>query len=326
MAGTARQWVAPSWGAPETWRFLETPVRDPGPGEVTIRVRAAGVNPADAKHVAAPRSTGPAVEWPVPIGYEVSGEIVALGPGTAGEPVTRIGSGPAALGDEVIAFRVRGGYASALTIPAAKAFRKPAGMDHPAAANLLLAGTTAAEMLAVTEVSAGDLVLLHGASGSVGMSALQQARRIGAVVIGTSSAAGADRVRRFGGHPVVYGPGLIDRVRTIAAEIGRPLSAAWDAVGTDEAVEASLALVQDRARIVTIAAADRASAEGFRWIAGSRPDSARFRDDARGRLVELAERGGLEVPVSRTFPLAEAPAALRLLAQGHPGGAFALIP
>ena len=96
----AEHWIASSWGAPDTWEFVEHEVSPPGRGEVTIRVHAAGVNPADAKHVASARS---GAQLPVPIGYEVSGRISALGPDT------RIGSGDAAVGDEVVAFRVRGG-------------------------------------------------------------------------------------------------------------------------------------------------------------------------------------------------------------------------
>ncbi|NKF33157.1 NADP-dependent oxidoreductase, partial [Pseudomonas sp. BGM005] len=92
------------------------------------------------KHVATPRD---GVELPVPIGYEISGVVTAIG------PVTRIGSGEVSLGDEVIAFRVRGGFATELTVPAEKAFSKPTTLTHAEAANLLLAGTTAAEMLHV---------------------------------------------------------------------------------------------------------------------------------------------------------------------------------
>lgn len=95
----AKHWIASSWGAPDTWEFVEHEVSPPGRGEVAIRVHAAGVNPADAKHVATARH---GVELPVPIGYEVSGEITAIGSDT------QIGSGPADVGDEVIAFRVSG--------------------------------------------------------------------------------------------------------------------------------------------------------------------------------------------------------------------------
>ena len=106
-------------------------------------------------------------------------------------------------------------------------------------------------MLQVTGVGDGDTVLVHGASGAVGVSLLQQAAMRGARVVGTASESSFDVVRRFGGVPVTYGEGLAQRVRD-AAPGG--VVAALDCVGTDEAVDVSLALVADRGRIVTIAA------------------------------------------------------------------------
>lgn len=311
----AQHWIATAWGSPDdSWRLVEYTPLAPAAGEITVRVRAAGMNPADRKHVAAARAD---TSLPVPIGYEISGEIIAIGPDTV------IGSGPAAIGDEIVAFRIRGGYADEVTIPAEKAFAKPAALTHAAAANLLLAGTTAAEMLDVVGAAAGDTVLLHGASGAVGVSVLQQAAARGIRVVGTASPARADEVRRFGGIPIAYGAGLVERAQDAA---GAGFVAALDAVGTDEAVDASLELVADRTRIVTIAAPARAESDGIRWIAGSLPESTRFRDGIRATLIAMAEDGLLEVPVARTYPLAEALEATRLLAEGHPGGKLALIP
>lgn len=310
----ARHWIATSWGTPDEWEFVEYAPPAPGPGEVTVRVRAAGVNPADAKHVASPRD---GVELPVLIGYEIAGIVTAVGRDT------EIGSGPVEVGDEVLAFRIRGGYADEVTIPAEKAFHKPALLSHPEAANLLLAGTTATQMLAVIGAATGETILLHGASGAVGVSVLQQAALRGIRVIGTASRARFDEVRRFGGEPIEYGDGLTERVREVA---GGSVDAALDAVGTDEAVDVSLELVADRSRIVTIAAASRAQADGFHWIVGSQPESTRFRDEVRAGLVDLAARDLLVVPMARTYPLTQAQEALRFLAAGHPGGKIALIP
>lgn len=310
----AHQWIATAWGSPEQWEFVETAVAAPRTGEVTIRVHAAGVNPADYKHVAAERS---GVGLPVPIGYEVSGELIAVGPDTD------IVSGSGRVGDEVLAFRVQGGYATHITVPAADVFAKPANLSHAEAANLLLAGATASEMLSVTDVRAGETILLHGASGAVGVSVLQQAALLGARVIGTASESSFDRVLRYGGIPVAYGPGLIERVKEAA---GTSVDAALDAVGTDEALDTSLALLGGANRIVTIVASARTAAEGVRAIAGSMPESAAYRDRVRENLIALAAEGLLVVPIARAFPLEDAPAALRLLASGHPGGKFALIP
>lgn len=310
----ARVWLAEQWGSPETWTFAEQEVRRPGPGEVTLRVRAAGVNPADYKHVSAPRA---GLSLPVPIGYEVAGEVLELGPDT------RLASGGGAPGDAVVAFRIQGGYATEVTVPAADVFAKPPALSDEEAANLMLAGATAAQMLDVTRVREGDTILVHGASGAVGVSVLQQAAELGARVIGTASESSFARVRRFGGTPVEYGPGLAERVREAAQG---PIAAALDTVGTDEAVDVSLELVADRDRIVTIVASARAEEHGFHAIFGAQPQSAAYRDAVRPRLLALAAEGRLQVPIARTYPLAEAPEALRFLADGHPGGKIALRP
>jgi NADPH:quinone reductase len=310
----ATAWVATDFGGLDVFRQVQKEVPAPGVGEVTIAVRAAGMNPADYKHVAAGSDPG---RLPIAVGYEVAGLLTAIGPDT------EIASGGGAVGDEVLAFRVAGGYATALTVPAADVFAKPESLGFPEAANLLLAGATAAEMLHVTGVGTGDTILLHGASGAVGVSVLQQARLLGARVLGTAGPRSADVVRRFGGQPLAYGDGLEERVRA-AAPGG--VVAALDAIGTDEAVDVSLTLVADRARIVTIAAPARARDGGFRAIGGTMPASAAYRAANRGRLIGLAAAGDLVVPMARTFPFGAAREALELLAGGHPGGKLALIP
>lgn len=311
----ARRWQAPRWGGPEGWELVDVEVPVPVQGEVTIAVAAAGMNPADVKHVAVER---PGLALPVPIGYEVSGVLTAIGPGTD------IASGPAAVGDEVLAFRITGGYATELTVPADKVFAKPASLTHPEAANLLLAGTTASELLHVTGVAPGETVLLHGGSGAVGVAVLQLARRLGARVIATASPSSFDRVRRYGGVPVAYGDGLLERVRD-AAE-GAPVAAALDAAGTDEALRVSLEAVADRSRVVTIAATGAAEELGIRRIGGGMPASAAYRDSVRAELIALAGAGELEVSIAGVFPLERLQDALEVLLSGHPGGKLALVP
>jgi len=308
-----RHWVAERPGGLEVFDFVPYEPPAPGGGEVTVGVRAAGVNPADAKHV----RVGRPEDFPRGVGYEIAGVLTAVGPGT------EIASGGGAVGDAVLAFRVRGGWATAITVPARDVFAKPASLSFEEAANLLLAATTASEMLHVTGVASGETVVVHGASGAVGVSLLQQAARLGVRVLGTCSESRFDEVRRFGGEPVTYGAGLAER---LGAAAPRGVAAALDCVGTVEAVDVSLSLVPDRARIVTIAAKQRGAQLGIRVIGGDLPESAVYRDGVRGELVRLAGEGGLEVPTARTFPLEQALAAAELLAGGHPGGKVALIP
>ena len=139
----ARRWIATGFGGPEVLEEIEVELPDPAPGEVTIEVLAAGMNPADYKHFSAGQD--PSL-LPLTIGYEVAGVIAALGPDT------EIASGGGAVGDKVVAFRVSDGYSSALNAPAADVFAKPTTLSFPQAANLLLVGGTAADALDVVGV------------------------------------------------------------------------------------------------------------------------------------------------------------------------------
>jgi len=304
----AEKWVATEFGSLDGLTKITAVTSAPGAGEITVAVRAVGMNPADVKGIQFGQDRA---ALPLPIGYEIAGVVTAVGP-----EVDR------AVGTDVIAFRVTGGYATELTIRASDAFTKPANMDWAAAANLLLAGTTAADMLRVTAPSRGDTILVHGASGAVGVSVLQQARLAGVRVIGTASERTFGVVEEFGGTAVVYGDGLEERVRSLAPQ---GIVAALDCVGTDEAIDVSLALVLNRTKIVSIAAFARAAADGYQVVGGTMPESLAFRDSQRQRLVDLAAAGDLVVPVARTFRFDDAPEALELLASGHPGGKLALI-
>lgn len=312
----AKRWVESGYGGLNSLRLIDARVPDPRPDEVTIKVRAAGVNPIDYWTVSG-QAGKDNTEPPLPIGFEVAGTVLATGADA------HISTGPVHVGDEVLAFRIQGGYCTVLTAAAADVFAKPARLGFPEAANLLLAGTAAAEMMHVTRVSRGDTVLIHGASGAVGLSAVQQAKLLGARVIGTASKRNFALLRHFGAEPVVYGTGLERRVRELAPA---GVAAVLETVGTDDAVDASLVLVPDRSRIVTTSAFQRAKGEGFRFIGGGQPESAAYRDSARATLVSLAGHGDLTVPIARTFPLTEAPDALKLIGSGHPGGKLALLP
>ena len=96
---------------------------------------------------------------------------------TAIGPDTELASGGGAAGDEVVASIVNGGYTTAITVPAPSVFAKPTTLTFAEAANLLLVGTTAADLLHASGAREGETVLLHGAAGAVGVSVLQQARR-----------------------------------------------------------------------------------------------------------------------------------------------------
>jgi NADPH:quinone reductase len=305
----ARKWVAIDFGGPEVLRSIDVEVPAPRHGEVTIEVVAAGMNPADAKHIAPGQDRK---LLPLDLGYEVAGVVIEVG----------AESNSVSVGDEVIAALVTGGYATAMTVPVTNVFAKPKTLSFPQAANLMMVGTTAADLLHTSGAVKGDTILLHGAAGAVGTSVLQQARVLGLRVVGTASPANFDLVREFGGLPVQYGPGLLDRVRA-AAPGG--VAAAFDTVGSEEAGDVSLALVADRTRVVTIAAAARAKSDGYVFVGASNPASGPFRAQARSRIAALAASGELTVPMAQTFAFDDAQAAFARLIGPHPAGKLAVV-
>ena len=308
--------IANAFGGPEVVELATVELPEPADGQVTIAVRAAGVNPSDVKRLAGSFGTP---DLPLRIGTEAAGVVTAVGAGAEGP------AGPISVGDEVIAYPITGGFAEAVTVKATSVLPKPGPLDWGQAANLLLTGVTAWHLLEATGVHAGDRVLIHGASGGVGLTAAQLAIARGAEVVGTASARSHELLRSFGVTQVEYGAGLGDRVR---AAVPEGVTVALDTVGTDEALDVSVELVADRDRIATIAGFARGAELGIRMLGGGPgADPGReIRTAARLELVRLADAGGLNVVMGRTFPLAEARAALELVASGHPGGQVALLP
>ncbi|KQX05892.1 alcohol dehydrogenase [Leifsonia sp. Root1293] len=310
--------MARSFDGPEALEPADEPTRTPGDGEVTISVLASGVNPADAKLLNGVWGRNPA-RLPLHPGSEVSGVVTAIGADAVGP------AGPIAVGDEVIGYRVSGGYAEEITVPAESVLPKPPRLGWEEAAGLLLTGVTAFHLLEATGVGDGDVVIIHGGAGSVGFAAVQLAKLRGARVIATASERNHGLLEAFGAEPVVYGDGLVDRLRALVPD---GADAALDTVGTDEALDASAALVADVDRIATVAGFERAAEIGAKRLgggAGADPGTE-LRMAARLPLVELAGRGELTVRVARTYPLAEAAAALALVGEGHPGGKVILLP
>ncbi|MFE3289540.1 NADP-dependent oxidoreductase [Rhodococcus sp. NPDC059234] len=308
--------VATAFGGPDVLTVIDEQVPAPGPGEVQVELRAVGVNPFDYKSYSGAFGSDPA-SLPVRPGLEGAGVVVAVGEGAAGP------AGPLAVGDEVIVHPGKGSYTQLLNIDAGDALPKPPSLPWEQAAGLLATGTTAVDALTTAQVTSSDTLLIHGAAGAVGALAVQLAVARGATVIGTARESKHDYLRSLGAVPVAYGDGLLDRVRAAAPN---GVDAAFDTAGTDEAVDASLALVADRGRIVTIVAFGRAAQDGFPAIGGGSPESARIRQEARSELIELAGRGQLDVLVAKTFPLEAAAQAHTELQSPHPSGKFVLLP
>ena len=305
--------VAERYGGPEVLALQDIELPAPGAGQVLVDVRAAGTNPIDFKLYSGDMGRDPA-NLPMPLGMEVAGVVVSAAPGATGY------TGPLTVGDEVIATVARGGYAERVVAEAADVAHKPETLSFSEAAGLILVGATAWHLLTKTAVGMGDTVLIHGASGGVGLMAVQLAVARGAKVIATSSPAQHDHLRKYGAEPVAYGEGLADRVRAIG-----PVDAALDLVGTDEALDTSVELVADRGRIATIAGFGRAAELGVAALTGADGGQA-IRDGSRAELIALAKAGKLKVTVDQSFPLEEAPEAHRYLQTGHAHGKVVLVP
>src|SRR5258708_18084919 len=168
----------------------------------------------------------------------------------------------------------------------------------------MLTGATDWHCLVATAVGDGDTVLIHGGAGGVGVMAVQLAAERGATVIATASPARHEFLRELGAVPVAYGPGLADRVRAAAPD---GIDAALDLIGTDEAVDVSLELVPDRARIATIAAFGRAGQAGIKALGGGpgADPGNEIRSAARPEPARLASQGRLRGFVLQTFPPAQ---------------------
>ncbi len=309
--------VATAFGGPEVLAEIEAPVGPIGPGEALLEVRAAGTNPVDYKLYGSALGRDPA-QLPMRLGREAAGVVSEVADGAEGP------CGLVHVGDEVVAFPIAGAYAAEVVVPASSLVPKPPALSFEQASGMMLTGTTAVHALTVIRVRAGDTVVIHGASGGVGLMAVQLAVDAGARVIGTANESRHAYLRELGAEPVAYGAGLLERIRAVAPD---GVDAAVDAAGGDEALDTSLAIARPE-RIVTLLASRRAFDSGVKVIGGApgADPGTEIRAAARLELAWLAEGGKLRIEVAATYPLAEAAAAHRALASGHTHGKIVLIP
>ncbi len=302
---TMRAAVVTRYGAPEVIALQTRPVPRCGPGDILVRVRATTVSSGDARVRArrVPEGMGLLVRlalgWNVPrqpiLGTECSGEVVAIGAG-----VTRF-----RVGDAVVAFTgaAMTGHAEYVRLPADGAVAQtPAGLGWEEAAALLFGGTTAYHYLRrAAAVKAGERVLVLGASGAVGVAAVQLARAMGAEVTGVCSAANAALVRGLGAT----------RVLDYAVEDFTRGDARWDVVmdcvgATDYARCHRVLTPGGRlVRVVCglaglIAAPFQGRRAGHRVIAGV----AAERPEDVAALVAMAGEGTYRAVIDAVFPLA----------------------
>lgn len=298
-----KAYVFTRYGGPETEAFAEVDRPVPGPGQILVSVRAAGVNPVDWKLRTGYRRPGESGErlFPAVLGSEVSGVVEEAGEGVEGF----------AVGDEVFGNTAAGGYAEYALLLAAVTAQKPAGLSFTDAATLPVAAATAYDGIRQLGLPAGATVLVTGAGGGVGAAAVQIARAYGVTVVGVASETKKDFVESLGAVHVSSGPGWADRVRAAAPE---GVDGVYDLVGGDVLSEAAR-LITDRAKLITAGA----PSEDVERLGGARV--ARARDTAVLEAVaRLVVNGDLNPHVTETFPLDRADEALRTVEDGHARG------
>lgn len=286
---------------------VERPV--PGPGQVLVNVKAAGINPGEASI----RKGLFANQWPATFpsgqGSDLAGVVAAVGARVQGF----------AVGDEVIGFtNKRASQAEFVVVEASDLTPRPRNVSWEAAGSLFVAGTTAYAAIRAVSLKRGDTVVVSGAAGGVGSIVVQLARKEGAKVIGLASPAHHQWLSDHRIIPVAYGEGVEERIRAAADD---HLDAFIDTFGADY-VELALKLGVRPERIDTIINFEAVEKYGIKAEGNAQAANAAV----LAELAQLIDRGELEIPIARVYPLANVREAYRELEQRHTHGKIVLVP
>lgn len=293
------------YGPPEVLEVATVPTPEPGPGDVRIQVRSAGVQPFDCATRRGDFQQWNPLDLPARLGNEVAGVVDAVGDGV-----------DLLIGQEVLAYLHLLGYATEVVVRADQTSPKPASMPWDQAGGLTASAQTAYTALDALGVTGADRLLVHAAAGGVGSFAVQLAVIRGATVIGTASEPNHDYLRSLGAIPVSYGPGLADRVRQACPD---GITAALDAIGGD-ALDVSMELLGSPERVVTVADWMKSSQLGIRRV-GTERSQQKLRD-----LSGWYDEGLLRVEIAAAYSLDDAAQAHRDVETGHVRGKIVLIP
>ncbi|MEU7061719.1 NADP-dependent oxidoreductase [Streptomyces sp. NPDC046197] len=272
------------YGGPEVLTVSQVAAPEPGPGQLRIRVRAAAVNPIDVRIRAGMMQGVFPVDFPMVPGWDVAGVVDEVGEGAA-----------FSVGEEVFGVATVGGYSEYALLD--RPFAKPRELSFETAAAMITVGEAAYRALEHLGVREGQTLLIHGAGGSVGTVAVQLASARGITVVGTVAEEDIERVTGLGAVAVRYGDGWLERVRAAAPD---GVDAVFDASGAGVLPD-SVALVGDADKVITIA--DPAAARHGVLFTGTDP-ADRF-PQALPQLAHLIAAGRLDLPLWRTYPLAE---------------------
>jgi NADPH:quinone reductase-like Zn-dependent oxidoreductase len=295
------------YGGVDVLEVVEVPVPEPGRGEALVQVKAAGINPGEAKiRQGLLHSLWPAT-FPSGEGSDLAGIVTKTGNGVAGF----------AAGDEVIGYTDnRASHAEYAVVASEHLTRRPAGVPWEAAGSLYVAGCTAYAAVRAVALTSGDTVVVSGAAGGVGCLTVQLATLAGATVIGLASERHHDWLRSKGVIPVTYGDGVADRIRAAAPKT----DAFIDTFGAGY-VRLALDLGVSPDRIDTIANFAAVQEFGVKAEGNAAGASA----STLAELAGLVAAGKLEVPIAATFPLEAVRDAYRQLEEGHTRGKIVLV-
>ncbi|MBV7252454.1 NADP-dependent oxidoreductase [Streptomyces albidoflavus] len=303
--------IQESYGGPEVLHETRVPRPEPGPGEILVAVRAAGVNPTDWKHRA---QAGFVDRLPLVLGWDVSGVVEAVGYG-----VTLFAPGEEVFG--MLPYPHGSGSHAEYVVGPARAFtRKPTVIDHVQAGALPLVSLTAYQALIDTAgIGPGQRVLIHAAAGGVGHVAVQIAKAHGAYVIGTASAPKHDLLRELGADEVV------DYRTTDVADAVDGVDMVLDPLGGETRAR-SVGLLRPGGTLVSLLSGGSAEEAAHVAERGVRTATMLVEADHAGMnaVADLVAAGALRPRVEATFPLAEAAAAHRLGETGRTTGKIVL--
>ena len=286
---------------------VERPV--PGPEQVLVNVKAAGINPGEASIRKGLLDSRWPATFPSGQGSDLAGVVAAVGTGVQ----------DFAVGDEVIGFtHNRASQAEFVVVEASDLTRRPRNVSWEAAGSLFVVGTTAYAAIRAVSLKRGDILVVSGAAGGVGSIVVQLAVRVGAKVIGLAGSTNHQWLREHHVIPVAYGEGAEERIR-VAAD--NHVDAFIDTFGA-EYVELALKLGVRPERIDTIINFEAVTKFGVKGDGNAAAASA----DVLAELAGLIERGELEIPVAHVYPLADVQEAYRELERRHTRGKIVLIP
>jgi NADPH:quinone reductase-like Zn-dependent oxidoreductase len=298
-----------NYGGIDVLKVEVVPRPAPGEGQVLVQVKAAGINPGEAKIREGLLDAMWPATFPSGQGSDLAGIVAETGPG-----VTALSAG-----DEVLGWTDnRASQAEYVLVEAENLTAKPAGVPWEAVGALYVAGATAYATVRAVAAAPGDTVVVAGAAGGVGTIAVQLARRAGATVIGLASEPHHAWLTAHGVIPVSYGDGVADRVRQAA---GGQVDAFIDTVGGDYVRLAVQDLGVPPSRVDTIANFEAVKKYGVKAEGNAAGASAAV----LAELAGLIAAGELEVPIAATFPLDDVQDAYRRLEQGHLLGKIVLL-